>query len=371
MLRAQTNNNVKKVRLENLKPNMVVADSVINDSGVVLIPKGVMLNRTNFDKLIINNIKYIYVKENSVDQNSKRFIGGDKQAASLSRVIVQETPEFREFESNYEATSEEMKTILLDISDGGGIELEELYTLTEGVMNKLKYKNDVFNYLHFIKDKDQHTYTHSTNVSLLANLFGKWINLDEPDLVLLTTAASLHDLGKTKIPDEILNKKTKLTEEEFEIMKRHSMLGYRIMEEHDIPKTVKLAVLTHHEKMDGSGYPMGFRSEQIHDFAKIIGICDIYDAMTANRVYRSKLCPFDVIRSFEYSSYGLLDTAYLRVFLQNVAYTYVGRWIRLNDGREGEVVFINPNYLSAPIIRVDGEFLDLSKDKRFKIFSIV
>lgn len=363
--------NSRKVKLENLKPNMVVANSVVNDAGVVLIAKDTMLNRTNFDKLLINNIKYIYIKENSDDKNSKNFIGGDKQSASLARVIVQELPDFKEFESTYEKTSEELKSTLLDISDGGEIELDQLYDLTEGVMHKLKYKSDVFNYLHYIKDKDQHTYTHSANVSLLANLFGKWINLDEQNLVLLTTAASLHDLGKTKIPDEILNKKTKLTDEEFAVMRTHTTLGYRIMEEQDIPKIIKLAALTHHEKMDGSGYPMGFKSDQIHDFAKIIEICDIYDAMTANRVYRGKLCPFEVIKSFEHQSYGILDTAYLRIFLQNVAYTYVGRWVRLNDGREGEVVFINPNYLSAPIVRVEDELIDLSRNKSVKILAVV
>jgi HD-GYP domain-containing protein (c-di-GMP phosphodiesterase class II) len=128
----------------------------------------------------------------------------------------------------------------------------------------------------------------------------------------------------------------------------------------------------HHEKMDGSGYPMGVKEEKIGNMAKIITICDIYDAMTANRVYRDRICPFEVIKTFETKVYGELDTKYLLLFLKNIAYTYIGHWVRLSDGTEAEVMFINGAQLSRPLVRTkDEKFIDLSVEKRLYIDSLI
>jgi len=106
--------------------------------------------------------------------------------------------------------------------------------------------------------------------------------------------------------------------------------------------------------------------------AKIIAICDIYDAMTTNRVYRGKICPFEVIRTFESKVYGELDTQSLLIFLNNIAYTYIGSWVRLTDGAVAEVVFINNKQLSRPMVRtIDGKFIDLSVNKDISIDSLV
>jgi HD-GYP domain-containing protein (c-di-GMP phosphodiesterase class II) len=172
----------------------------------------------------------------------------------------------------------------------------------------------------------------------------------------------LHDIGKTKIPIEVLNKKGRLTDEEFAVIKTHTTLGYRILEKHNIPQSIKLAALSHHEKINGKGYPLGMAEDKIDALAKIVSICDIYDAMTANRIYRPKLCPFEVIRTFERSVYGELDTEYLLIFLKNIATTYLDCPVKLSDGRAATVIFINKLNLSRPIVRLDnGEMLDLSQ----------
>ena len=109
----------------------------------------------------------------------------------------------------------------------------------------------------------------------------------------------LHDIGKLKIDPKILNKKGKLTDEEFEEIKKHPVLGYEIVKDMDLPEKIKEAVLMHHEKINGTGYPSGLKGEEISNYAKIVSICDIYDAMTSTRTYRKRFCPFQVIRNFE------------------------------------------------------------------------
>jgi len=222
-----------------------------------------------------------------------------------------------------------------------------------------------------MKQSDEATFGHCINVSLLCNLFGHWVNMEEDEIVLLTVAGILHDIGKTKIPEQILCKRGRLTEEEFTIMKTHTSVGYDLLRSMNIQEDIKLSALMHHEKIDGSGYPMGAVGSGINKFACIVSICDIYDAMTADRCYRGRLSPFYVIKTFETQSYGELNTEYLLTFLQNIAYTFLNSMVKLNDGRECEVVFINKQHLSRPIVKHGNDLIDLLLHKELDILEVI
>jgi len=360
---------VRQVPIENLRLDMVVARDVVTYDGKILIAKDTMLSDVHLKSFTKNFIGSISIKESTIHDESAYL--DQNHETDENKGPVAERAEFKVFREEYVEKSDELKNVILSISDGGEIDLEKVYELTEGMMNKLRYKSDVFAYLSNLRDMDEPTFTHSTNVSLLTNLFGRWIGMDENELIRLTVSASLHDLGKVKIPPEILTKPDRLTDAEYKIMKKHTVYGYRMIENHNIPHEIKLAALTHHEKIDGSGYPMGLKGDRITNFSKIITICDIYDAMTANRVYRGKVCPFDVIKSFEQASYGHLDTKYLFVFLQNIAHTYLGCDVVLDDGRKAEIVFIHQNDLSRPIVRISEELVDLATMPGLKIAHLV
>ena len=129
----------------------------------------------------------------------------------------------------------------------------------------------------------------------------------------------------------------------------------------------KNAALMHHERCDGSGYPFGLTGNRIDKFAKIVSIADVYDAMTAARVYRGPLCPFTVIDIFEKEGLQKYESEYILCFLKNVVLTYIGQRVRLTNGQEGDVVFINPQQLSRPMIKCGDTFVDLSKQKDIAI----
>ena len=365
---------VKKISINDIKPDMVLARDVVTSGGTVLLAKNTMLNNINYTKLIASGISYIYVISGSIDEKTASFTEKERHSPSLEeqRRPIIKRPEFIAFQDAIDEKTEEAKQCIMAISDGQNIDLQKMFSITDDIMGTLRCKNDIFTFIGFIKESDEHTFHHCVNVSLICNLYGRWLALPQGELVELTTAGMLHDIGKTKIPNEILNKKGKLTDEEFAVMKKHPVMGYRILQNQDIPESIKLGALMHHEKIDGSGYPMGVKGDQIGKIAKIITICDIYDAMTSNRVYRNKICPFSVIKTFETNVYGELDTEYLLIFLKNIAYTYIGSWVKLTDGVEAEVVFINSAQLSRPIIRtIDEQFIDLSVNKDISIDSLV
>ena len=130
-------------------------------------------------------------------------------------------------------------------------------------------------------------------------------------------------------------------------------------------------MLQHHERCDGKGYPFGFQTDRIVNFYKIVAFADVYDAMRANRVYRQAICPFDVIETFEKEGYQKYDTKILLTFLERISQCYLHANVLLSDGREGEVIMINNNHLSSPVVKVNDEYVDLYKHKELRIKSLL
>lgn len=331
---------------------MKVAETILNNYGSVIISEGTILDEHLIKKLQNHNLYKVKVFE---------------QGESSSAHHISES-----FKVHYEEDVNTVKDVLSDLSQDKNIDINKVDRVVKSVVVRIDEKRDIVRCINQIKNVDEYTYTHSVNVSLLSMLIGKWLNLDNNKVQLLVQAALLHDIGKTKVPQEILNKPGKLTHEEYEEMKKHTILGYRILEKvPNISRDVSIAVLMHHEREDGSGYPTGVKGNHIHELAKIIAVADIYDAMTSDRVYRDKESPFEVFALMEEKTIGELDVKAVNAFLNNIAAYYIGDFVRLNTGQTGEIIYINPRHVSKPIIKIGDNYIDLSVEKDMKIKEIV
>ena len=369
----------KKVPLSDIKPGMVLARDVVTSEGFILLAKDTLINPAILDRLAGKGINSVYIKEVVVTVDRAGDIKPEKilsklleqhqKAPELSSVT--ERKDFSSFKNEYDKKLDTAEEWLLSISKGAAVDVDELYAITYATFSKLKAKSDVLTYMSFLGEHPEHMTSHSYNVSLLCNMFAHWVKMDETDTKNLTVAGLLHDVGQFNLPPDVLYKKGKLTDEEFELVKTHPGLGYNILEKQDIAEDIKLAALMHHERFDGSGYPNRIKGGKINRFAGIIAICDTYDAMTANRAHRGRISPFTVIKNFEFDGYNKFDTPYLLTFLQNIAYIYFGSWVKLTDGIEGEIVYIHQNNLSRPVIRVGDELIDLQKTPEVSIASVL
>lgn len=323
-----------------LEPGMMLAETIVNDYGAIVVSEGTVLDEHTIRKLGNLNLSRIQVL---CDKND---------------VPVQETED--NFKTQYNENIDSVKYILHDLGNGNGIDMKKVNDIADSVVINAGEKKDIVKCLNQIKSTDDYLYTHSVNVSLLSMLLGKWIGLDSKDIEKLVQAGLLHDIGKVKVSPEILNKPGKLTDEEYEEIKKHTVYGYRILEkEKDISKDICTAVLMHHEREDGSGYPVGIKGDKINKFAKILAVADIYDAMTSNRVYKGRESAFQVFRMMEQEAIGKLDIKVVNALLNNLASYYIGDFARLNNGQVCEIVYINPWHVSRPIVRVDGNYIDL------------
>jgi putative nucleotidyltransferase with HDIG domain len=340
---------------------MVIDEDIYNTLGVLFLNKDTKLDQLQIDKILMNNVDKIRIK---LTEDDVLFFGNDESDIKS----LYDSAKIKEFREKYAAKVAEVKNIIKEIGKGAVIDISSVCQISSHIIKEFKMAKDVISYLQFVRDLDDETYSHSLNVCLMSIIIAKWLKLSNEDIDEIATAGLLHDIGKTKVSEELLQKPGKLTAEEYEEVKKHAIMGYRMMDNiKDVTGKMKYTVLMHHEKIDGSGYPMGASDEQIPLFPKIVAIADIYDAMTCNRSYRKKMCPFEVIKAFEMEAFGKLDTKVLTVFLNNIANSYISDFVELNSGEICEIIFINPNRIWQPIVRFGEEFIDLSQDynKRF------
>ena len=204
-----------------------------------------------------------------------------------------------------------------------------------------------------LKTADDYTYMHSVAVCALMISLGRQIGVDENTIPRLGIAGLLHDLGKAMMPQDVLNKPGKLTDEEFGIMKRHPSEGAKLLQSSESIDDIALDVaLHHHEKTDGSGYPEGLKDNEISLYAKMGAVCDVYDAITSNRPYKAGWDPAESLRRMAEWANGHFDPTVFQAFVKSLGIYPIGSLVRLSSGRLGLVVEQSPKSLLTPRIKV-------------------
>jgi putative nucleotidyltransferase with HDIG domain len=218
------------------------------------------------------------------------------------------------------------KEIIIDVKNslrGVIFRKEYIYTrVTEYLAHMYESINDnliLISALDRIKKIDKYTFSHSINTAFYSMFIAIWMGLTDQEIMNATQAGLLHDIGKIYIPDEILNKEGSLTQEEYEIIKKHTLYGYFLLNEYgSFNEEIKRAVLFHHERIDSSGYPLNASPYYVGLISKIVSVADVYDAMTTDRVYKKGITPYDAIKFLSTDGMRFLDNDILKVFLENL-----------------------------------------------------
>lgn len=267
---------------------------------------------------------------------------------------------------------DESKEIFGKIKDGDKIELDNIKEHLETAFPDMIRNNDILMRLKQLQETDDYTFQHSIRVSLLASMIGKWLKYSENEMKELALAGLLFDIGKLKVPDFVMNRERKITSNEYNLIKKHPQFGYQILlKTEGVTNNVKYCALQHHERMDGSGYPLRVKERQIHEFAKIIMVCDIYDAMISDRPYRRRYSAFDAAEYIEWNSGVTLDARICYIFLTNLAEYYTGKRVLLNTGKMGTIIYVDMEYPTRPIIKLDdGQIVELTKNKHIRVLDM-
>lgn len=358
---------MKRVKTAVLVPGMVVAKDVHNANNILVMGKNTVLTDESITKLTFHSIYSVYIKDEVVEVPKPTY----ERVYTPSK--IKETKEFKAFKENYEREVEQLEATFQDIisMQAQKIGISELCQKATCMLDDTRGGIHVFDILHNMRDYDDSTFNHSMNVALICNVFADWMHMSAMEKEIATVCGLLHDIGKLRIPEQIVKKASRLTDEEYDLIKTHPMEGYNILFESRFISSVQNAALMHHERSDGSGYPLGLKGNQIDKFAKMVAIADVYDAMTAARVYRGALCPFKVIEMFEQEGLSMFDPEYILVFLENIVQTYIRNWVRLSNGHEGEIVMLNKQKLARPVVLCGTEFINLAEHPEISIEEIL
>lgn len=375
----------KRILTSRATQNMIVADDVYTSDDKLVIPEGTVLTEDIIDSLKEYGVFAIRIKvdddgNNAAAENEKVTPAGDEALNEQRQEIknsaeqehesflkqVKESKEFEVFHSAFVDSVDNLKNVFSKVvMHNEQIDGESILSDVENVVSKGRNSIHILDMLQCMRGYDDVTYVHSVNVALLSNMIGRIVypDISDEELKVLTLAGLLHDIGKMMVPDNIIQKKGRLTLPEYNLVRTHVLFGNNILKGIDNldPRIAEVA-MRHHERCDGTGYPGGYKREQIEPFARIVAIADTYDAMTSDRAYRAAICPFDVIEMFEREGIVKYDVAFLLPFLEKAVQAYMNTDVRLSTNQIGKVIMINKNEFSKPVVQVGDEFYDLSKE---------
>lgn len=334
-----------RVSVEEAQPGARLGKSVITDDGRVLLPSGAELTDFFLRLLQAHGIDSLYLLQPPERPSASHEVVSGEARKDLAAELTQA---LAEISTSFSRASRGLKFPSVAFQTYG------LKRTVDRVVHEILANPRAVVTLQDIRQVDEYTMLHSIEVCILSSLVGNSLGLSRPELNELALAALLHDIGKIGVPLAVLNKPGRLSVEETAIMQRHTTVGWTLLRsQREVSEEAALVALQHHERWQGAGgYPLGLSGQQIHRFARICAVADVYDAMTADRVYRRGLSPAEALQIMTGSMKDAFEPAVLKAFLNCVAPFPMGMLVELSDGRMGEVVGVDQHRLDRPVVRV-------------------
>lgn len=353
------------VRISSLREGMKIDQTIKDRMDRILVSRGTLLDEFIIDGLKKRGVTGVYIQEGEEDNEPEK-----KPEPPLPPLARKNIEQLRTSDPAKVKLSESVKK---RVSEG----IQYLYNnsgteqftntsnqITNDLMKAINDNDALAVDISALKTSDEYTFKHSVDVATLSMIIARNQGLSQKDIYNIGIAGLLHDMGKSKIPLEILNKPARLSDEEFAIMKQHSVLGYEILKEKkEFSDAISLAVLQHHEKMNGRGYPFGCTSEKIVPYAKILSVTDVYDALVTERPYKKSFSQRTAVEMIM-SMTDELDITAMKSFLGSVILYSVDSTVQLSNGENARVVKNNKNAVLRPTVvgLTTGKVYDLAED---------
>jgi len=352
---------MRRVSIYELDPGMIVARAIFDSEERVLLHAGVELNEKYIHGLQKAGVMSVYIRDELFDESDAvSDIISEKTRLKAVRTLKES---FKLLEKKHQLNLHAVKNTVDEIIDEIIANPNTLVSLTD------------------IRSFDDYTYAHSVNVGVLSIMSGISLNYERSQLKDLGVGALLHDIGKIKIDKNILNKPDDLSREEFAEIKRHAGLGFDILRKHNVLSLLSAHIaFQHHERWDGQGYPRQLSGEEIHEYARIVAVADVYDALVADRPYRPAYSVTQAISILKRMTGLFFDPQCVKAFLNNIAIYPLGSLLELNTGELCIVIDINRKSPAQPVVRMlyDRNWklltpyeLDLSKNPSYLVKNVL
>jgi len=353
-----------KVRIDDLKQGCIISEDVFS-----LTNRPIVSDKTVVKQETIDILKAFLVKEVSIEK--LKVVGTSFNKAEMSKEENKSSnkEETDRLEDNFLIAVRKFKKEFSNWQAGANIDINNIRQIMLPLIDEfINSPSQLFN-LHHYSTKEEYLYQHSIAVGLLSAYIGKQLNLDKAEVLQLAMGGCLADAGMSKIKNSILTKKAALTKEEFDEIKQHPIQSYKMVKNITVIRDkTKIAILQHHERIDGSGYPQGSSNDKIIDYAKIIAVADTFHAMTSNRNYRQKSSVFKVLEQMLEDNFGKYDINLLNILSKSIVQFSVGTKVKLSDNTIAEIIFLDEKKPTRPLVKLIDEGIIISLEKNRQLF---
>ncbi|GKU83893.1 HD-GYP domain-containing protein [Niallia sp. NCCP-28] len=358
-----------KVNTSNLRAGCILAEDVFKLTSKPIISAKTVLTAEHI------NILRAFLVQSVVIENTQ--IDGSEYIDSLAENVQTEREKKKEEESFFRKflkSVQKFKKEFKSWQSGRPVNIANVRFLLLPLLKDIKFADKEIFSLYHLSNKEEYLYQHSIAVAVISAYIAHKLNYDNGEIIQIALAGCLSDVGMARINPRLLTKAEPLTEEEFQEVKEHTRFSVKMIPEQTLIKNdARLSILQHHERLDGSGYPLGNRDIKIHPYAKIIAVADTFHAMTSERLYRQKQSPFKVLEQLYQDYFGKYEFKVLNALRSGIIRYTIGSQVRLSNGDKGEVLFIQDKSPTRPLIKLLSreDIIDLEKNRHLFIEEIL
>ena len=360
------------VPVKQISSKATLAKDVYTPLGGLLFTKGTVIEEKERQFLEAFLIREVEIEESVETGPSDKLNGTKGKRKAAARESGQSAAKQKDLETLYQRTVKSFRKVLKNIESGSPIPLLEIRETITPLLEKGKDHPEITFKPQKTRAKEDYLYEHPVAVGLLSFVLASWLGIPEKERMQVALAGTLLDVGKTRIDQRILWKPDKLTAEEFAEMKRHTIYGYQLLREvPGLNEGVALAALQHHEREDGSGYPLGLPGHKLHRYSKIVAVADVFHAMCSDRIHQQAASPYLVVEQLLRDSFGKFDPKIVYTFVNGIIRLSIGTVVELSDGRIGKIVFTDQNNPTRPLIETNCGMVNLLNEKNLYIKQIL
>ncbi len=354
-----------KVRIDEIQDGDILLKDVMGLTAAPIMPKNTKLTREHIEVLSDFLIKEIEISNGMIDDKETESKDHSNQNSKETQPI---RPAFvkSQFNDLYTKAVDESKKEFKKWEAGFQVDIAKLRGIILPLIQYMDENPAHLKNLHKYSKKEEYVYHHMVSVSLLSYGIAKKLGEDNAFRMQAAFAGLLADAGMAKIDQNIIKKIGPLNEIEFKEIKQHATNSYKMIKDLSLLKPeAKLAIFQHHERLDGSGYPVGEKRERIHILSQIIAVADVYHALTVEHVYKKSVPPFNSLEWIRYEGFGKFNHVVVEALQSIIGNLSIGTKVRLSDGTEGEVMFTKHDQPMRPLVKITntGKLIDLVKER--------
>lgn len=353
------------IHIADLKPGCILAEDIFKSTNRPIMKANTVISSEHIEFLKAFLIDQLEIENTLID--GSQFV----QTIEISNNTIDETktPFFEKFLQSVQLYKKEF----ISWQSGLSVDISNVRNLLLPLLDDLEGVSKELFSLYHLSNKMEYIYQHSVAVAVISALIAKKMGYSYGNVVQVALAGCLSDAGMAKINERLLHKAEPLTEEEFNEVKNHTKYSLSMIPEHTLlKKETRLAIFQHHERIDGSGYPLGNVDNMIHSFAKIIAVADTFHAMTSERLYRKKQSPFRVIEKIQQDHFGKFDLIVVQTLCNAILQFTTGSIVKLSNGEKAEIMFIEGNS-TRPLVKIieDNNILELERNRHLFIEEVI